>query len=171
MQNFFQLLQLPQQFNIDLTKLETNYRAIQSASHPDRYVTASHAEKLAAIQTATTANEGYKTLKNPALRAAYLLSLQGITAIAETNTAMPADFLMQQMEWREAIETAENAKDISALDNLLGNIRAESKNLQHLLSEQFGQHQLSDATDSTRKLIFMEKVQADIRDVIEELEG
>ena len=100
MQNYFQLFQLPQQFNIDLTALETNYRAIQSASHPDRFVTATDAEKLAAIQTATTANEAYKTLKHPAQRAAYLLGLQGITAIAETNTAMPADFLMQQMEWR-----------------------------------------------------------------------
>ncbi len=171
MHNFFALFQLPEQFDIDMAKLETNFRAIQSASHPDRYVTASDAEKLAAIQTATSANEAYKTLKNPALRAAYLLSLQGITAIAETNTAMPADFLMQQMEWREAIEDAENAKDVSALDVLLGTIRAESKNLQHLLSEQFKQQQLNDATDGTRKLIFMEKVQADIRDIIEKLES
>lgn len=171
MQNYFQLFQLPQQFNIDLTALETNYRAIQSASHPDRFVTATDAEKIAAIQTATTANEAYKTLKHPALRAAYLLGLQGITAIAETNTAMPADFLMQQMEWREAIEDAENAKDISALDALLGTIRTESKSLQQTLSEQFRQQQLEDATDGTRKLIFMEKVQADIRDVIEKLEG
>lgn len=171
MQNFFQLFQLPQQFNIDLTQLETNFRAIQSASHPDRFVTATDAEKLAAMLTATTANEAYKTLKHPALRAAYLLSLQGITAIAETNTAMPTDFLMQQMEWREAMEDAENAKDIGALDALLGTIRTESKNLQLKLSAQFKQQQLGDATDSTRKLIFMEKVQADIRDVIEKLEG
>ncbi len=171
MQNHFELFQLPEQFDIDLAKLETNFRAIQSASHPDRYVTAGDAEKLAAIQTATTANEAYKTLKNPALRGAYLLGLHGITAIAETNTAMPADFLMQQMEWREAIEDAENAKDINALEALLGTIRTESKNLQLKLSEQFKQQRLKDATDSTRKLIFMEKVQADIRDVIEKLEN
>jgi molecular chaperone HscB len=171
MQNYFQLFQLPQQFDIDLTKLETSYRAIQTASHPDRYVTASDAEKLAAIQTATSANEAYKTLKNPALRAEYLLSQQGVTAIAETNTAMPADFLMQQMEWREAIEDAENAKDISALDRLLVTIRSESKALQQMLTEQFKRQMLCEATDTTRKLIFMEKVQADIRDVIEKLEG
>lgn len=171
MQNYFQLFQLPQQFNIDLSALESAYRAIQSVSHPDRFVTATDAEKLAAMQTATTANEAYKTLKHPALRAAYLLGQQGITAIAETNTAMPADFLMQQMEWREAIEDAENAQDISALDALLGTIRTVSKSLQQTLSEQFRQQQLSDATDSTRKLIFMEKVQADIRDIIEKLEG
>ncbi|HQN64282.1 MAG TPA: Fe-S protein assembly co-chaperone HscB [Methylophilus sp.] len=171
MQNYFQLFQLPQQFDIDLTKLETSYRAIQTASHPDRYVTASDAEKLVAIQTATSANEAYKTLKNPALRAEYLLSQQGIIAIAETNTAMPADFLMQQMEWREAIEDAENAKDISALDRLLVTIRSESKALQQMLTKQFKRQMLSEATDTTRKLIFMEKVQADIRDVIEKLEG
>ena len=171
MQNYFQLFQLPQQFDIDLTKLETSYRAIQTASHPDRYVTASDSEKLVAIQTATSANEAYKILKNPALRAEYLLSQQGITAIAETNTAMPADFLMQQMEWREAIEDAENAKDIGELDRLLVTIRSESKALQQMLTEQFKRQMLSEATDTTRKLIFMEKVQADIRDVIEKLEG
>ena len=171
MQNYFQLFQLPQQFDIDLTKLETSYRAIQTASHPDRYVTASDSEKLVAIQTATSANEAYKILKNPALRAEYLLSQQGIIAIAETNTAMPADFLMQQMEWREAIEDAENAKDIGELDRLLVTIRSESKALQQMLTEQFKRQMLSEATDTTRKLIFMEKVQADIRDVIEKLEG
>ena len=70
------------------------------------------------MQLATLANEAYQTLKNPANRAKYLLELQGITAISETNTAMPTDFLMQQMEWREATEDATADKNIDALRKL-----------------------------------------------------
>lgn len=168
--NYFELFKLPQTFNLDVATLESNYRKIQSESHPDRFVTASSAEKLASMQTATMANEAYQTLKSPGLRAAYLLSLQGVAAIDEKNNQMPADFLMQQMEWREAIEDAENAGDITTLENLLDEIGSAGKNLQVSLNNQFQQNHLTEATDSTRKLIFMDKVRADILKSIEKLD-
>ena len=168
---YFELFGLTQQFNLDLAKLETNYRSIQSASHPDRFVTASPAEKLRSMQTATLANEAYQALKNPANRAQYLLALQGIDAIAETNTAMPADFLMQQMEWREAIDDAKQAKNIDALDDLLIEMQQEAKLLQTKLVDLIDlEKNLALATDATRKLIFIDKVCADIRKTIEQLD-
>lgn len=168
--NYFQFFGLTQAFDIDLEALEANYRKIQSDSHPDRFVTATASEKLAALQTATLANEAYLTLKSPGLRGAYLLGLSGIAAIDEKNNQMPADFLMQQMEWREAVEDAENAKDITALEDLLNTIRTEAKQLQNALSIEFNSNQLPQATNSTRKLIFMDKVCADIIIAIEKLE-
>ena len=168
---YFELFGLTPQFNLDLAKLETNYRSIQSASHPDRFVTASPAEKLRSMQTATLANEAYQALKNPANRAQYLLALQGIDAIAETNTAMPADFLMQQMEWREAIDDAKQAKNIDALDDLLIEMQQEAKLLQTKLVDLIDlEKNLALATDATRKLIFIDKVCADIRKTIEQLD-
>jgi molecular chaperone HscB len=170
MNNHFEFFSLPQQFDVDLKALESNYRKIQSDSHPDRFVTASASEKLAAMQAATLANEAYLTLKSPGLRGAYLLGLSGIVAIDEKNNQMPADFLMQQMEWREAVEDAEHARDVTVLEHLLDEIALEAKQLQQTLSTQFKQNQLADATDSTRKLIFMDKVRADIIKAIEKLE-
>jgi molecular chaperone HscB len=170
MNNYFEFFSLPQQFEVDLKALENNYRKIQSDSHPDRFVTASASEKLISMQTATIANEAYLTLKSPSLRGAYLLGLSGIVAIDEKNNQMPADFLMQQMEWREGVEDAEHARDITALEQLLDEIAVEDKQLQRTLSTQFLQNQLTDATDSTRKLIFMDKVRADIIKAIEKLE-
>ena len=38
---------------------------------------------------------------------------------AERNTAMPTAFLMQQMQWREALEEASAAADVAALDDLV----------------------------------------------------
>ena len=168
---YFEMFGLTPQFNLDLAKLESNYRSIQSASHPDRFVTASPAEKLRSMQTATLANEAYQALKNPANRAKYLLALQGVDAIAETNTAMPADFLMQQMEWREAIDDARQVKNIDALDELLAEMLQESRALQESLIDLIDANKnLALATDATRKLIFIDKVCADIHKIIEQLD-
>lgn len=171
-QNYFELFGLEPTFNLDLAALESNYRKIQSESHPDRFVTALAGEKLQSMQTATLANEAYRTLKNPAHRAKYLLGLQGINAIAETNTAMPAEFLMQQMEWREALEDAKTEKNIKALENLLTEMRSEAKNLQLSLSDLLdAKKDYNAATETTRKLIFIDKVCADISKEIEQIEN
>ena len=170
--SYFELFGLNPQFAIDLTMLESNYRAIQSASHPDRFVTCTSAEKLASMQTATLANEAYLTLKSAALRAAYLLGLQGINAINETNTKMPHDFLMQQMQWREAMEDAKNAKNLGDLEQLLVEMQLEAKTLQAELADLFdAKKDFAAATDATRKLTFIDKVCADINKAIERLEA
>jgi len=169
--NHFGLFGLNPVFSIDLATLERNYREMQSESHPDRFVTASAAEKLQSMQTSTLANEAYQTLKNPANRARYLLELQGINAIAETNTAMPADFLMQQMEWRETIDGATQAKNINALENLMSEMQAEAKTLQVDLADLIDEKKdYSTATEAARKLIFIDKVCVDINKAIEQLE-
>lgn len=169
--NYFQFFSLPQQFDLELKTLESNYRKIQSESHPDRFITATSAEKLASMQMATLANEAYQTLKNPANRAKYLLELHGITAINDNNTAMPMQFLMQQMEWREAIEDARAAKDIATLEDLFHEMQAESKSLQAHLTQLLDEKKdYTTATETTRKLIFIDKVCADIQKAIEQLE-
>lgn len=169
--SYFELFGLEPAFNINLATLENNYRSIQSASHPDRFVTAPNSEKLQSMQTATLANEAYQILKNPASRAKYLLALQGIDAIAETNTTMPAEFLMQQMEWREAIEDARADKNIDALDALLAEMQDEAQVLQVALINFLDVTKDSTlATQAARKLIFIDKVCADIGQVIARLE-
>jgi molecular chaperone HscB len=162
---------LNQTFKIDLSALESQYRKIQSDSHPDRFVTASSAEKLKSMQVATLANEAYQTLKKPASRAKYLLKLNNIDATQETNTAMPADFLMQQMEWREALEDFKASKDIDGLDSLTNEMQQTAKSLNAELTTLFDEkHDLATATDTTRKLIFIDKVCEDINKAITQIE-
>ena len=169
--DYFQLFALPKQYAIDTKQLENNYRKIQSTSHPDRFVNASAAEKLASMQLATLSNEAYSTLKNSANRAKCLLELQGIDAIAETNTALPMDFLMQQMESREQLEDSKQAGDIDALEKLYVTLRAESRSMETTLCDLLDIKQdYVAATELTRKLIFVEKVCADIQQAIEHLD-
>ena len=170
-ENYFDMFALDQTFTIDLSALESHYRKIQSAAHPDRFVAASSAEKLKSMQVATLANEAYQTLKKPASRAKYLLALNNIDATQETNTSMPADFLMQQMEWREALEDFKVAKDINGLDNLAKEMREAAKALSAALTSLFDEKKdLKTATETTRKLIFIDKVCEDINKAITQIE-
>jgi molecular chaperone HscB len=170
-ENYFDLFDLKQTFTIDLSALESQYRKIQSAAHPDRFVTASSAEKLKSMQMATLANEAYQTLKKPASRAKYLLTLNNIDATQETNTSMPADFLMQQMEWRETLENCKAAKDIDGLDALAKEMRTTAKSLSNTLMTLFDEEQdLEAAKETTRKLIFIDKVCEDIHKAITQIE-
>jgi len=169
--NYFKLFAIAEQFDLDLTTLESNFRKTQSANHPDRFVSAPASEKLVAMQLATLANEAYSVLKNPAKRAKYMLEQHGIDAIAETNTAMPTEFLMQQMEWRERIEDAKMARSITELDEIAGELKLETNLLINELHELLDiKKDLTSATAVTRKLIFIDKVCADIDQVIEQLD-
>ena len=169
MQNHFELFQLPQTFKLDLSQLESHYRKLQAEVHPDKFVNASPAERMRSMQMATLANEAYQTLKHPTARARYLLQLQGVETEEENNTAMPADFLMAQMEWREAMEDAKQAKDVAALDQLLADMRTQARDLQQTLEAELTS-QPARAALTVRKLRFIDKVSEDVNQLIALLE-
>jgi molecular chaperone HscB len=127
MQNHFALFNLPMQFELDRTQLDTAYREVQSRVHPDKFVQAGDAEKRVAMQWATQANEAYQTLKDPLKRATYLCNLNGVDLQTESNTSMPASFLMQQMEWREAFDDARHGHDMAAMMRLEKEVQAGLK--------------------------------------------
>ncbi|MET0265001.1 MAG: Fe-S protein assembly co-chaperone HscB [Duganella sp.] len=163
MQNHFELFQLTQQFAVDAKALDSAYREVQGRVHPDKFVNASDAEKRVAMQWATRANEAYQTLKHPHKRARYLCEINGVDLQTESNTAMPVAFLMQQMEWREALGDARAAKDGDALDALDSELRAASKAqlaqiAQHLDGQDFVQ-----AAQGVRALMFLEKFGEEVR--------
>ncbi|AKR43606.1 Fe-S protein assembly co-chaperone HscB [Methylophilus sp. TWE2] len=169
MQNYFALFQLPQQFELDMAQLDNQYRKLQAEVHPDKFVNASPAERMQSMQMATLANEAYQTLKQPTSRARYLLQLQNIATDEENNTAMPADFLMAQMEWREAMDDARVSKDISALDALLKEMRTQAKTLQGQVANQI-ESAPAQAALTVRKLRFIDKVSEDVNQLIAQLE-
>jgi molecular chaperone HscB len=110
----FALFDLPPRFAIDEASLQQAYRRVQEQVHPDRFAAAGAAERRVAMQWAARANEAYRTLRSPVSRAAYLCERNGQAIEAESNTAMPAGFLMQQMQWREELEQARGGDHASA---------------------------------------------------------
>jgi len=116
----FELFGLTPSFAVELDALETAYKRVQAQVHPDRFATGSAAERRVAMQWATQANEAYRTLRDPGRRAAYLCERQGVAIDAESNTAMPPAFLLQQMAWREALD--EVRVDGRSADELLAEV-------------------------------------------------
>jgi molecular chaperone HscB len=171
MQNHFELFHLPQRFAIDMTALDNAYHEVQSRVHPDRFAGAGDAEKRVAMQWATRANEAYRTLKDPFKRAAYLCELNGIDLQIESNTAMPREFLMQQMEWREALEEAKGARNLDALENLEKELRAARRAKVAHLGELLDANDFAEAAQGVRQLMFLEKFGEEVQAVFEKLEG
>lgn len=169
--NYFELFDLTPGFALDLTALEQAYRALQSQVHPDKFTHLSQAEQRASMQWSTRVNEAYLALKSPFNRALYLLQLQGIDALAERDTAMPADFLMQQMEWREDIQSARETANMAALQAIEADLVDYAGQLRAGLARQLDeQYDYPGAAQSVRKLKFMDKLIVEIHDTYEALE-
>jgi molecular chaperone HscB len=148
--------------------LQRAYREIQSRVHPDRFAHAGDAERRASMQWTTRVNEAFQVLKNPVTRASHLLALHGVDVAFETNTAMPPEFLMQQMELREALEEAKDARALDDLRELLADQRS-------LLERQIGdaidqKKDYSSAASLVRKLRFLEKLDSEIDEAYEKIE-
>jgi molecular chaperone HscB len=90
----------------------------------------------------------------------------------ESNTAMPIDFLMQQMEWREALESAKVRKDDSALEELEQHMQHEVRELQQQLSIDIDDtHDYGAASGIVRKLKFLEKLAEEIGSAFDEIDS
>lgn len=171
MQNHFDLFGLQPAFAVDEVRLERAYREIQSRVHPDRYAHAGDAERRASLQWTTRVNEAYRALKDPVQRASHILELQGVDVAFETNTAMPPDFLMEQLELREALEHATETKDLGALEVLQKRIDADKRTLEQQLGERIDrQRDYAGAADLVRELKFLEKLEVEIDAAYEAIE-
>jgi molecular chaperone HscB len=170
MQNHFELFNLPARFDIDLAALDSAYRDVQGRVHPDRFVNATDTEKRVAMQWATRANEAYQTLKNPLKRARYLCELHGIDLQTESNTAMPMDFLMQQMEWRDALGEARAAKDGAALDQLDVQLKRERTTRLAQIARELDGGNYEQAAQDVRALMFLDKFGDEVHYAFEALE-
>jgi molecular chaperone HscB len=161
-ENHFQIFGVPARFEVDLEGLETRYHELQREVHPDRFAGASQAEQRVSMQLATRVNEAYQTLKSPLRRAGYLLQLHGVDPEFETNTAMPAEFLTDQMERRERLEEAVAASDWEELIALSTDLRVEEDALLARIERQLEAQDWTEAAATLRQLKFLEKFGEDI---------
>jgi len=165
--NHFELLGIAPSFALEPSVLESRYRELQGRVHPDRFAAAPEAERRLAMQWATRANEAYRTLKDPVARARYLLSLKGFDTDEETDTSMPADFLMQQMEWREGVAEARAARDAARLESLRAGIGGERAEMLRQLERAIDRDSNYGAGCSlVRKLRFLDKLDEEIEEAL-----
>jgi molecular chaperone HscB len=160
-QDHFSLFGLAPRFALDLDALEAAYRRIQAQVHPDRFAAGSAAERRVAMQWSTRANEAFRTLRSPLARATYLCETHGAPIEAETNTAMPAEFLCEQLEWRETLDEARG--DPGALRALADEVDAARDALEARLADALdARHDYAGAAVLVRQLMFIERLRGEI---------
>jgi len=167
-QNFFTLLNLPEAFVVDLKKLDQHYQAIQKEIHPDRFASLNDETKMESVKKTAQVNDAYQTLKSSIRRAEYLLHLYGFDINDEKYTAVPQDFLLQQMEWREEFET--HTKNKEALEKLASVVAIKKKQKIDLLPTYFDKkNNLPEAIKIICELNFIEKIEQHISDALIEI--
>lgn len=163
--NDFELFDIPPRFAQDRAAMEARWKALQREAHPDKFAAQAGAAQRVAMQWSVRINEAWQRLRDPLKRAAYLCELNGAPINAENNTAMPSAFLMQQMEWREALDEAGTTADLEILDAEVREARQAA--LQHLETLIDTSHDFSAAAQQVRTLMFIERFKADIADRID----
>lgn len=160
----FELFGLPQSFAIDSQRLESAYRDVQSRVHPDKFSSASATEQRLALQWATQANEAHRVLRDPLARARYLCELQGVDVQSESNVAMPPEFLMQQMEWREQLDDARRQRAFDALDRIDAELQRTRDGELEQLATSFERSDIDAASRGVRRLMFIERFADEVAD-------
>ncbi len=167
----FALFDLPRAFRLDAEALDRRYRQIQAQIHPDRFADADEMRRRLSLQWTTQVNEAYRTLRKPLPRALYLLGLLGRAVDTENNNAMPPEFLVEQMAWREALAEARGADDANELE-------AQDERLRERIAQAYDElaaclddrRDYPAATDTALRLMFLEKLLAEIGEALAALD-
>ena len=160
----FTLLGLPRRFTLDRSQLDAAWKALQSKVHPDRFAAEGAAAQRLAMQWAMRVNEAHQRLKDPLQRGVYLCELAGQSVQSESNTAMPVDFLMQQMQWRESLDEASAAGEVEHLaKDVQSHRRVALERLAQWLDLTPPSHDgVQAAVKEVRALMFMDRLMEEI---------
>jgi molecular chaperone HscB len=170
--NFFELFGLPVTFDVDSAQLAARYRDVQREVHPDKFAAAPGAERRVSMQLTALVNEGYQTLKDPVRRARYLLELDGVSVDTDSDTRMAPQFLLEQMELREALaearELGEPHKRLAELSNM-AELKMKEKTDAFRSAYEAGEAGRNEARTRFREMQFLARLSREIEDLEEEL--
>jgi molecular chaperone HscB len=163
----FELFQLPVQFEQTRALIDTRWKELQREAHPDKFAAQGAAAQRLAMQWSVRINEAYQRLKDPLKRASYLCELHDAPINAENNTAMPPAFLIQQMEWREALEDATTLAQLEAIAEETS--AAEQAQLAVIAQALDVAKDHAKAANEVRSLMFIQRFGTEVEARIEQL--
>lgn len=146
--------------------MAARFRELQKAVHPDRFSAGTDQEKRQSMQMATLVNEAYETLRSPLRRAIYLLELKGVTI--EHNPQLPPEFLMEQIELREDLESIEEDVSQDRLDAFISEVSARMKKIEAQFGSAINQD-LVQAETCVYELQFLNKLLREAEQLEEKL--
>jgi len=158
-QNYFELFNLPRQFELDVAVLSERFRQLQGQLHPDRFASKSPHEQRVAVQYSAFVNQAYTTLREPLARAIYLLELQGMSAEQVSAEKIDGGFLMEQMELREKLESIVDMVDPeTVLEHLMSEIAKDNNMHEKEFVAAMAAGETSQAASACVKMQYLEKL-------------
>lgn len=162
--NAFQIFNIPVSFKINEAELGQKYFEIQKMVHPDRFASASDAEKLAAQQWSTRLNDAYAVLKDPIRRAKLICSLLGAPVDEESSGSIDEEFLMDQLIRREEISLAKEVNDEPQLAKLKEEITKEKDDLLKQIEYSLDtEKDPKSAGENVKKVMFLSRQLEDLK--------
>ena len=170
-QNYFELFGLNPVFDIDQAVLHGAQQRLQASFHPDRHVGSSDTDKRLSVQIASRVNQAFETLRDPVKRSRYLLELNGANLPDDSATTADAEFLMEQIELREQVESCRQGEDaFERSEKIESRLKQRADHLARDFVEHFSKGDLDAAIDSSRKMQFIQRIQQQLSDLQFELE-
>lgn len=114
--NYFDVLDIKEGFEVEDRELRTKYRKLQNVLHPDRFSAKNADELEISEQYSALVNKAYSVLLQPLARGLYILQLHGIN-VEEDTTETDPQFLAEIMETNEELAMAQNPDDVRRLEN------------------------------------------------------
>uniref|UniRef100_A0A182PNF7 J domain-containing protein n=1 Tax=Anopheles epiroticus TaxID=199890 RepID=A0A182PNF7_9DIPT len=165
-EDYFELLKLKKEFNIDAVKLVQNYRHIQSMIHPDKFAQKSEHEKTIALEWSSLVNKAYNTLSKSIERGKYLLMLNGVS-ISEENTSVDKEFLLKMMDVNESVEDAETKNE---LEGIASDVSTDVELLNSQLIAHFEANDVESAKETIVRLKYMINIEGNIKEKLLKLQ-
>jgi molecular chaperone HscB len=160
---YFALFGITPRFGIDTGHLTRAYREVLSRVHPDRFAGAGAAERRAAMQLTSHANEAYEVLRSDSARAAYLCKRRGMVIDGVGAVPLPMEFLERQMHWHEQLDAARAVSDGAALADLMHDVAGHRESTLREIARCIDESEdYPSAAAAVRALMFLEKLGADI---------
>jgi molecular chaperone HscB len=138
--DLFEVLGFPICFELKSAELEERYEKLSLELHPDFYDSAPEAEKLLSETATAILNTAYKTLREPTLRADYLLHL-----LAEKQNlderSLPDGFLAEMFFLQEALDELLDSGNAVELPAMHDNLQNRKKDIEADYAPLFKKHE------------------------------
>lgn len=155
------MFNVPFQFPVNLEVLERTYKQLQKQLHPDKFSSKSETEQRHSASHAARLNEAYSILRDPYLRAIYMLRRQGHRVDEEGDTVVDPELLSEVMDTREAIAMARSVAELRALDARISEwcVRVEAE-----LAQAFARNDPNAAREATRRLAYIRRMREALKE-------
>ena len=151
--NFFELFNIKIAIDVNRSELDEKVKVLQNKFHPDKFSSGSDFEKRLALQISSHINDGYKILGDIVLRIEYILKINNFVK-DESKTINDINFLQEQIEYSELVESLNDNFDSKIIENSLSSMKSLLKATVDSIKSSFESNDFENVWQNLSKLRF-----------------